>query len=242
MKLKALTLATAMALTALAAQTPARADTLVLNGWVFADNANLQFNISSIPGRGDLNNEWAGEFSGSLTTGANSQSFQTYCVDLWQYFNWGVPFSVTQVSPAADPLAWYTPTTALNLGRLFNTAGSVSNAVQSSALQLAIWDIVTGDPTKAYKLDGSNGIDVVSNGGARQADEQLAISTANGWLANLASTSQNDVYVLYASNSQDQLLLVPGNGGFTPNVPEPETYAMMLAGLGMIGLFARRRA
>jgi hypothetical protein len=30
-------------------------------------------------------------------------------------------------------------------------------------------------------------------------------------------------------------------GGITPTVPEPETYALMLAGLGVLGLLARRR-
>ena len=31
------------------------------------------------------------------------------------------------------------------------------------------------------------------------------------------------------------------NLSFTPAVPEPETYALLLAGLGMVGLFARRK-
>ena len=29
--------------------------------------------------------------------------------------------------------------------------------------------------------------------------------------------------------------------GITVSVPEPETYAMLLAGLGMVGVIARRR-
>jgi hypothetical protein len=40
----------------------------------------------------------------------------------------------------------------------------------------------------------------------------------------------------YALNS-----VALANGGDTPPVPEPETYAMLLAGLGVVGIAARRR-
>jgi hypothetical protein len=32
-----------------------------------------------------------------------------------------------------------------------------------------------------------------------------------------------------------------GGGAIVPGIPEPETYAMLLAGLGLLGLVARRR-
>jgi hypothetical protein len=32
-----------------------------------------------------------------------------------------------------------------------------------------------------------------------------------------------------------------GGGAIVPGIPEPETYAMLLAGLGLLGLMARRR-
>ena len=73
------------------------------------------------------------------------------------------------------------------------------------------------------------------------------------WISNLAGSGTNAVNDsfggLLASNNYS--ILVSGtpigeNGGiyayaFTAAVPEAETYAMMLAGLGLVGFMARRR-
>jgi hypothetical protein len=41
-------------------------------------------------------------------------------------------------------------------------------------------------------------------------------------------------------NYSDFMMLV-SNVQNTPVIPEPETYAMLLAGLGVVGIMARRR-
>ena len=44
-----------------------------------------------------------------------------------------------------------------------------------------------------------------------------------------------------ATGGPETFFAASAGGGITPAIPEPETYALMLAGLGAIGLVARRR-
>lgn len=52
------------------------------------------------------------------------------------------------------------------------------------------------------------------------------------------SFSADDAFVAYTMNGLDGA----GSISYTAAVPEPESYAMLLAGLGLMGLIARRRS
>lgn len=66
------------------------------------------------------------------------------------------------------------------------------------------------------------------------------ITTTGDYFLEFGVTNWNDL--AYDSGiAIDGIAISPGNGGVTSPVPEPETYAMLLAGLSLFGLSTRRR-
>lgn len=204
-----------------------------------------------------------GEFLASALTG-NSPSFQTFCVEYSEHFYYDKPLLVSKVNTGAknggaggsitDPLGdpdgagpysnkWdpissqtaylFTKFTNHTLSGYDWNGTTAEHKADSTALQLAIWfledEISSTVNTSVYTSYLNN-------------------SRATGWVADAmqnAGPGIGNVRVLnllrestfgsgnFNTVAQDQLYLAP--------IPEPETYAMMLAGLGLIGFVAGRR-
>jgi PEP-CTERM motif len=171
----------------------------------------------------------AGEMEGTL----NGKSFTTFCLDVFQTITFGQNYTNYQ-------LVDLTKTQATSMGELFTKYyDQVDDSKSSAAFQVALWEIMY-DSDSSYDLKTGNfkgtdfGFLFGSFGGLFPSVE----TTAQSWLNNLGTADDYDVTLLQSSTNQD--LLTFSKDAVAP-VPEPETYALMLAGLGAMGWTMRRR-
>ena len=159
-----------------------------------------------------------------VTSTAPAGSFATFCLEPfqhlttpWVYDNSGV-FTVSQSSA---------------LSKLFTGAGwqswnyaadSVTTDVQRAGLQLGVWEIFN-DTSGLFNL--TSGSFQVGN----DAFSGAAIAFAN--TAYAAGNTSLAPYLIRLTDPVKQDLVIA--------VPEPTTYALMLAGLLSVGFVARRR-
>lgn len=238
--------AAALAAAMLFAAQPAKADVIEINDfWAGAGSVDISFSGTNWhDGRKAVVQEGGG--SGGfktydVTTDPNKQNaFQSFCVDIFHSFNFVVD-SVDTLQTAATVIS---SSAAVDLARLYTNHHDLidstsSSAENESAFQLAVWEIVN---------EASEGGDTNYN---LSAGSFMATGTgdsiAQKWLDELVGT--NSVAAYTANIWTVDSMITQGKGTaqdvvvFSPvaPVPEPQTYAMMLVGLGLLGFSARRK-
>ena len=152
----------------------------------------------------------------------DSNSFLAFCLDPHVALNSGANSYSSGSFAASDSIkrlyeGFYTS----------SVANAASNANGAAAFQLALWEL-NNDNTNL--LTGELRFKNLSNAVVAEANTMLGVATGNGAIQNLYSYTS-----LTSVNPASQTLL-----SVSP-VPEAQTWAMLVAGLGLLGCMARRR-
>lgn len=163
--------------------------------------------------------------------------FDSYCIDIFNYIQGGT-FEI-QAFSLADPVK------ENQVKRLLSGSagyiGAATTATQkknvSSAIQMAVWEIVNETGTGGYSLDDGLFWIGTSTGSVVPA----ARSLAQGYLDNLdgfSATGTHSYRMLSAINpvnNQRQVFLAAAG------VPEPSAWALLILGFGLVGAAMRKR-
>jgi hypothetical protein len=163
--------------------------------------------------------------AGEINIVSDVGSFATYCIEL------------TQGLPVPNPTYSFGPYVSDWISRLVEVSGFYGGADQSSnevntvlektAFQLAIWEAVY-DTAPGDLTAGMFEVTAAGAGIVAQANSYLSAAS----LLPVGSYPTNKLFAFTSPNGQDLVTAVP----------EPSTYAMLLAGLCGVGFIARRRS
>jgi len=158
------------------------------------------------------------------TSAPSSGSFVAWCLDVQSWLT--SPATYSPVTGAAFYTGAIGVTKVNALERLATAVlSSVNTKQESGAFQLAIWEIIN-ESSGPYNISSGNFMVGTASDGA--------MGLAQTWLTNLnngtysVDTMTLGVWKDVSGKTQDL-------GVFTLAIPEPEIYAMMAVGLGLLG-------
>ena len=203
----------------------------------------------------------------SSTNGNAGETFQSFCVAIYQNIGWGGQYNVSEFLPAQTngQINWagykLADLDGVYLFDLWSHNAIVQNQADAGAVQVALWlsegyieRDITGEGGYS-STDYNNALSTIETllnyTGTDTPDEFAAYLATNGANSLLpANYTATDVSAIELTNgvggsaAQDQVILTAPNiipNGSSDSVPEPVTLAIWGVGAGLAGAAALRR-
>lgn len=228
-------LTSGLVVVAVLAAAPARADALrydrawfspsASEGFTLQDRSSLLSPITAYPAAFNM------AYTAGPTRAAASSSFMAWSGNIYHDLDAGAAYSLNAGGTDFSGTSYVVS----DLNRLppygFDKKNLLTNNAPSAAFQLAVWEIVSDRSGTGFYNVGSGSI--VDTTGDTTANEWLSVAYPGHYASDRALGVRQ-------ANGTDANQNLPLPGPVSP-VPEPQTYAMLLAGLAMMGFVAIRR-
>ncbi len=177
--------------------------------------------VAALGAQAQINN---GSFEATQNIDGTNRAFGSG--DVWGYIN------SPKVSNPPSGIEFVQAHDGNQYANLGNDTGIYSNWFQLAAGQYLLSFYSLGSGTSHFTNGAGNVL----------LSSESFTSNSSGWTLNTHAFTVNsfsDFRVRFTTSPSQTALI--DSVGITTAVPEPETYAMMLAGLGAIGFLSRRR-
>jgi hypothetical protein len=213
----------------------AQAATVMISSTGFDAPGYRTGKIVHTPSATTLNNVGIGrlKLTGTELSTMTAVQYLTFCVDIFHTLGAGTFTMPSLASYVTNPvkLSQLTNLVSNATPLIASAATAAAKRDASAATQLAVWEILY-ENSGAFDLTA--GQFKVQNG-----DSANARTLANTWLGNVSGGSWTPVAgkklgFLFNQTNQSQI--------FLSNVPEPETWMLLISGFFMVGAASRRTA
>lgn len=215
------------------------------SGWQSINLTSSAANLNNFVGAGNIaTNSFASYISVSRSSGGAVYAHPGTSLTAKQVLNYNESITYTYLNHSNASFTSGLDTNALtqdvSAGAFSFSAFNLGTAATTTKLDFDSYSCISGD-CAAFALSPPSFEDLAAGGSGISGSVGLGTANAGVYQATYRLVFSDDEDFGATLSQRENSLTLNVNGTVAAAVPEPETYAMILSGLGFMGFLARRR-